>query len=63
MTIWCSYETYSRDVIGMQFRSMWAKGSLGLLHTQAKSHDHDIGTALKDCPKVVPRHFQNHVVW
>ena len=35
----------------------------GPVHTQAKSRDHKIVRAQKKCPKAVPRHFQNHVVW
>ena len=42
---------------------MWAKGSLGPLHTRAKNHDLDIVRAPKIFPKVVPRQFQNHVMW
>ena len=34
-----------------------------LLHTQAKSHDHEIVSAQKKCPKVVSKLFQNHVMW
>jgi hypothetical protein len=38
--------------------------NLGPLHVRAKSHDHDIVRAQKKrCPKVVPRHLQNHVAW
>ena len=36
---------------------------LGPLHTPSKSRDHEIVRAQKKCPKVVPRHFQNHVMW
>ena len=36
---------------------------LGPLHTLAKRNDHEIVRTQKKCPKVVPRHFQNHVVW
>ena len=52
--IWCSYEIYSRDVIGMQYRSMWAKGSLGPLHTRAKSRNHEMVRAFDYHPKAVP---------
>jgi hypothetical protein len=39
------------------------KYPLGPLHTRSKSRDHEIVRAQKKCPKAVPRHFQNHVVW
>ena len=38
--------------------------NLGPLHTQAKSRDHEIVRKPKrKCPKAVPTHLQNHVVW
>ena len=36
---------------------------LGPLHTRAKSRDHEIVRAQRKCPKAVPIHLQNHVVW
>ena len=35
----------------------------GSLHTRAKSCDHEIVRAQRKCPKAVPTHLQNHVVW
>ena len=37
--------------------------TLGPLHTRAKSRDHEIVRAKGKCPKAVPRHLQNHLVW
>jgi hypothetical protein len=37
--------------------------TLGPLYTQAKSRDPEIVRAQRKCPKVVPTHLQNHVVW
>jgi hypothetical protein len=36
---------------------------LGPPHTRAKSRDHEIVGAQRKCPKAVPTHLQNHVVW
>ena len=64
VTTWLAYSAFSVNHIllhSARDKPIWS--DLRSLYTWSKSRDHEIVRAQKECPKAVPIHFQNHVMW